>query len=378
MTMDDRDLIQKLQNADPPDVTLPDAKARLRRELLTSPDFERRAARRRGFLRVRYAFAALTTVVIAGFIAIQLMPERLSAKALIDTIEAAYDSRVVSGAVHYIRQTLTLHGAGHFEVERWDHPDGGKVRIRLKDGSTGSVLAHTIIDGDRSYGFSSAPGRVRGKIKHVKAADGAAQRLRKAMAVVLMHAGGGHAMTDEAVMQAFVMDYGFDQAQFAQKTLRDVISDLAGSPDVVYAGAAVEPEIGKDIEILERHNSGVLPFKLEFPEKYMEQVQWFLASLISEEISLEMDARFVEFLEENDLQGEIKIRPIESVETIEILAESSRIHRITLTVFEGGVETYRAEKMFLEDRYLSYAPDMFAPEHHGLTLMPDAGERSPE
>ena len=108
--MDERDLIKKLEQAELPQVDLPDARARLRRELLNSPDFDRRASRARGFLWVRYAFAAAATVVIAGFVAMQLMPQRLSAKALIDTMEAAYDSRAVAGAVHYLRQTLSIPG----------------------------------------------------------------------------------------------------------------------------------------------------------------------------------------------------------------------------------------------------------------------------
>ena len=109
--MDERDLIQKLEEAELPQAELPDAKSRLRRELLNAPDFDRRASRSRGFLRTRYALAAVATITIAGFVAVQLMPQRLSAKALIDTMEAAYDSRAVAGAVHYLRQTLSIPGA---------------------------------------------------------------------------------------------------------------------------------------------------------------------------------------------------------------------------------------------------------------------------
>ena len=67
----------------------------------------------------------------------------------------------------------------------------------------------------------------------------------------------------------------------------------------------------------------------------------------------------------------MKIEPIASVETIEVLAETSQIHRVTFTIFERGVETYRVERIFLEDRYLDYTPDMFDPEHHGLILQKD-------
>ena len=59
---------------------------------------------------------------------------------------------------------------------------------------------------------------------------------------------------------------------------------------------------------------------------------------------------------------------IESVETVEGLAETSQVHRVALAIYESGVEIYRVEKVFLEDRYLSYSPDMFDPEHHGLIL----------
>ena len=94
-----------------------------------------------------------------------------------------------------------------------------------------------------------------------------------------------------------------------------------------------------------------------------------------EDLSFEMDGKFAEFLEQHNLVGEVKIKPIESVETNEVIAESSQIYRVTLTVFEHGVETYRAEKTFLEDRYLSYSPDMFDPGHHGMTAVPDTNKR---
>ncbi len=371
--MKDRELDKKFENVDLPQVKLPEAKARLRRELLTAPHFERRAARIRGFLRVRYALTALAAVAVAGFIVIQLMPDRLSARALIDNMEAAYDSRVVANAVHYFRQTLTLPRGRHFEVEQWVHPDEDKIRVRLKDGDTGDVIAHSIMVGQRTYGLDSASGRTRARIRRVEAANHGTAHEGGMMTVVLMRLHEDDEWADETVVQVIVMDDGFDRDQFMKKTPRAIISDLAGSSDITYSGATFEPRLNQKIEILERRNAATLPFKLEFKMKHLDKVQWFLTSIISNEISLEMDT---EFLEQNNLGGDIKIRPIESVETIEVIAESSRIHRMTLTVFEDGVETYRAEKTFLEDRYLSYAPDMFDPGHHGLTQIPNTDERS--
>jgi hypothetical protein len=171
-----------------------------------------------------------------------------------------------------------------------------------------------------------------------------------------------------AVVQAFVMDNAFQTESFAGMTPHDVVRDLSVSPNVIYAGASTEPALDEKIEVLERRNSGVLPFKLEFPAKYIEPVESFLRTLTSKDAQGEIERRVAEFVEQNDLSGEIKIKPIESVETIEVIAETSRIHRVTFTIFESGAETYRIEKVFLEDRYLSYTPDMFDPEHHGLIL----------
>ncbi len=366
--MDERDLIKKLQQAELPQAELPDAKARLRRELLNAPDFDRRASRSRGFLRTRYALAAVATITIAGFVAVQLMPQRLSAKALIDTMEAAYASRAVAGAVHYIRQTLSIPGVSGFEVERWVHPDEDRIRVRLRDADSGKVYAHSIVEGEQIYGLDiQDDGRVHGRIKR-RRPDSNEAHAPKAMAIVISHMRGSDHDGAGAVVQAFVMDNAFQTESFAGMTPHDVVRDLSVSPNVIYAGASTEPALDEKIEVLERRNSGVLPFKLEFPAKYIEPVESFLRTLTSKDAQGEIERRVAEFVEQNDLSGEIKIKPIESVETIEVIAETSQVHRVTFKIFESGVETYRVEKVFLEDRYLSYTPDMFDPEHHGLIL----------
>ena len=366
--MDESDLIKKLEQAELPQAELPDAKARLRRELLNAPDFDRRARRSRGFLRARYALAATATIAIAGFVVVQLMPQRLSARALIDTMEAAYESRSVAGAVHYLRQTLSIPGGRSFEVERWVHPDEDRIRVRLRDADSGEIYAHSIIEGERMYGLDMQDdGPVHGRIERHRP-DPNERRHRKAMTIVISHMGGSDHDGPGAVLQAFVMDNAFQTERFAGTTPHDVVRDLSQSPNVIYAGASTDPALDVKIEVLERRNSGVLPFKLEFPAKYVDQVESFLMSLISEDVPHEIEQRFAEFIEHNDVSGEIKIKPIESVETIEVIAETSRVHRVTLAIYESGVETYRAEKVFLEDRYLPYTPDMFDPEHHGLIL----------
>ena len=368
MTMDERDLINKLEQAELPQAELPDAKARLRRELLNAPDFDGRASRPRGFLRVRNALAAGVTIAIAGFVAVQLMPQRLSAKGLIDTMEAAYESRAVAGAVHYVRQTLSIPGGYGFEIERWVHPDEDRIRVRLRDTESREVYAHSIMEAERIYGLDARDdGRVYGKIGR-RQPDSNAGHQPKAMAIVISHVAGGDHDGDGAVLQAFVMDNAFQAESLAGTTPHDVVRDLSQSPDVIYAGATTEPALDEKIEVLERRNSGVLPFKLEFPAQYMDQVESLLMSLISEDVPHEIERRVVEFVEQNDVSGEIKIKPIESVETIEVIAETSRVHRVTLAIYESGVETYRAEKVYLEDRYLLYTPDMFDPGHHGLIL----------
>ena len=368
MTMDERDLINKLEQAELPRAELPDAKARLRRELLNAPDFVGRAGRSRGFLRARYALAAAVTIAIAGFVAVQLMPQRLSAKALIDTMEAAYESRAVAGTVHYVRQTLSIPGGYGFDIERWVHPDEDRTRVRLRDADSREVYAHSIIEGKRIYGLDAQnDGPVYGRIAR-RRPDSNGGHNRKTMAIVISHMGGSDHDGAGAVLQAFVMDDAFRAESFAGTTPHDVVRDLSQSPDVIYAGATTEPALDEKIEVLERRNSGVLPFKLEFPATYVDQVESFLMSLISEDVPHDFEQRVAEFVEQNDASGEIKIKPIESVETIEVIAETSQVHRVTLAIYESGVETYRAEKVFLEDHYLPYTPDMFDPEHHGLIL----------
>ena len=373
--MTDEELNRKFKDSDLPHITLPSAKARLRRELLTSPHFEERAGRIRSFARVRYALTALAAIAIATLVVIQFIPERLSAKGLIRTMEAAYSSHVVEGAVHYLRQSLALPRDRRFEVETWIHPEENKIRIRLKDATADLVMAHSIIESGRVYGLPTATDRKSGSIKGVPHGSQKPSHGGTAMTVVIMRLDADDEFSDETMVRILAMDDGFSGDQFAKKTPRAVVADLSQSPDVTYAGATFDSESGQRLEALERRNAAAMPFTLEFPMKHLKKVEWFLSSVVSKEISFEMDVRFSEFLEQNDLEGEVKIKPIESVETIEVFAETSRIHRVTLAIFEQGVETYRAEKTFLEDRYLSYEPDMFSPEHHGLTQSPNTNER---
>lgn len=366
--MKDRELDNKLKSVDLPQVSLPGPKARLRRELMSSPHFEQRSARMRIFGHVRYVLTALTAVIVGVFVVIQFLPKRSSARALINTMETAYESSVVSDAVHYIRQTLTLPRGHNFDVEQWLYLEEGKIRVRLEDKTTGDVIAHSIITGGEAYNLNSTTGRAHSRIKHGDKPHDPAHCHGRMLTVVFMRLNEEDEWGDETVVRAFVMDGGFDRDQFVNKTPRAIVSDLAASPDITYVGASVEPQINQKIEVLERRNAATLPFTLEFQAKHIEKVKWFLNSVISEEISLEIDSRFVEFLEKNDLIGEVQMKPIESVEKIEIIAESSRIHRVTLTIFESGTEAYRAERVFIEDRYLPYSPETFDPVLHGLTL----------
>jgi hypothetical protein len=369
--MDQKDLIQKLEGADPPRVDLPDAKARLRRELLTSSHFERAGARTHRF---RLGVAAVAAVVVAVVLFVQLPSDRVSARALIDSIEVAYDSRSVSGAVHYLRQALSLPDDHRFEVETWAQDSEKRMRVRLSDARSGETLAHSLFDGDRSYGLPEGSSRIHSESKiTVRKHGGAPPPRSRMLAVVIMRVSAEDEWTDDTVVRALVLDNGFNRDAFAAMTPREVVRHLSESPEVEYVGASYAPGLNAEIETLEIRNSGALPFAIEFPLKYMDRVRWFLSSVISEDISFEMDSRFVEFLEQNDFEGTIKLRPVESIQRVEVHAGSASIHRTTLIVRENGMETYRAEVVFAEDRYLPAAPDMFDPSALGLTLLePDA------
>jgi len=374
--MKDREVDNKLMGVDLPEISLPGPKARLRRELMSSPHFEQRSARIRLFGRVRYGLTALAAAAAAVIVVMQFIPQRLSARELINNMEAVYESSIVTNAVHYIRQTMALPRGHEFNVEQWALLNEGKIRIRLEERNTGEVVVHSIIDGNRAYDLSGAPGQARNKIRRGSVDHDPSEHHGGLMTVVLMRVNEDDEWGDETVIRAFVMDDGFARDQFARKTPRAIVSDLAASSEVAYAGASFSPELDRKIEVLERRNEAALPFTLEFRAKHMEKVQWFLNSVISEEISVELDSEFVDFLEDNDLGGEVQIRPIESVERIEIIAESSRIHKVTLTIFERGEEAYQAERVFIEDRYLPLSANMFDPVHHGLTLQTEPDQRS--
>lgn len=375
MTKDERDLIRDLEHAEPPQIELHGARVRLRRALLASPDFAARASTRRTS-RWRLAFAGLAAAAVVAILAIQLIPRRSSAEALLAAMGSAYDASVVPDAIHYLRQSLRLNSDPPLELESWLYADQRKFRVRVKDAGSSKTLAHTISNDGRIFNLPESSLHVVGETHRrssVSTADAGHADTNptpgdRMMTIVITRVHQGDDWSDDTPVRAFLISDFFSRAPSLNRTPQDLVHELEGSDQVMYAGATLDSRNQRQVELLERPNAGALPFVVEFPMKRLEDVQGFLARVLTRTSRDGSIDAYEALLEEQGLGGVVTLRPVAPVERVEIDSETSRIRKLSLSIFEHGDEIYSAETTFLEDRYLPYAPDTFDPDLHGLSL----------
>jgi len=371
--MDERKVTRKLEQVEPPKIELKDARARLRRELLTSPEFETRTAPGRGS-RWRLALAGLVMATAVVAIVFQFVPRRSSAEALIAAMGSAYDASVLPDAVHYLKQRLDLNDDRHVLIESWRFPGEDKFRVRIKDAVSAKTLGHLIMADGRTWDLPESPIHVAGEVRamtrtHVGEAGEAREpgHLQRIMTIVVERAHPGEAWSDTTRARAYLVSDFFSSAPAIGRTPHDLVRELQHDGEVAYAGATLNRRSRLEAETLERRNAGALPFVVEFRMEHIEQVQAFLNRVLAGQAGGTDFAAYRADLETRGLGDAIALRPVEPVERIEVDSATSRIRRLSLSIVEHGREIYAAETTFLEDRYVPYAPDTFDPDLYGLS-----------
>lgn len=372
--MDEKDVVKKLEQTDPPQIELKDARARLRRELLTSPEFEARTAAPRRVPGWRLAFAGLVAITAVAILAIQFVPRRSSAEALIAAMGSAYDASFLPDAIHYVKQGLKLNGDRSVVIESWLFSSEHRFRVRIKDARTAETLGHTISADGRTYDLPESRMHVLGGVSEpMPEAEGHSDMAapgrheRRVMTVVVQRANEGDEWSDETLARAFLISDFFNRNPRISRTPHDLVRELAADGQVAYAGATLDSRSQLEVEILERRNAGALPFVVEFPMKHLDDVQRFFGRVAGWDPHDATLDRCAALLDEQGLGEAIVLRPVEPLERIEVDSATSRIRKLSLSIVEGGKEIYSAETTFLEDRYLPYAPDTFDPDLHGLS-----------
>jgi hypothetical protein len=330
--MNDKDLTEILESTEAPRVDLPNAKALLRRRLVAAARHPRRARRRR--LRDASLIAAAAAALWAAF---WLLPSGPTAAELIRDMEDVYTHDVPEGRVYYMRQLIRIQGQPPVEEERWSDDRARRVRLLHRDATTGAILGHSILDGSRVYGSKDSRLRVRRSIARID--DPGAEPRRIKTSVLVPRSG------DDSPGSVIVVRDIFDPEEFARRSPSDIVTALASSANVDYAGMETSAESGRTLHVLTRR---------------IDAVTLAIESLdeIPETVAGEIE-RMMQDTEPED-------RSLGATERITIMADSSRIHGLTLVIDRHGEEIYRLDKIFLGQAWLEDSPTIFDPNAHGL------------
>jgi len=370
------DLFKKMT---PPDFVLPEEKARLRRELLNSPRFKTNSAPGHvGSFQLRYVLGAGVALALAAvLIVLSLTPDRISARELVRDIKDVYEQADIAGKVHHLRFIFKTADREAFVEEKWVYPDLGKVRVLHREAETGEISGHTIVDGEHTYSPENSQFKVKYRIENsgqpsVTTPQSATQTIRRTQSILIQPAPGQKTTSDgKRIMQAYIMTDAFNYDAFERQSPREVVSNLMASSSVDYLGTEFDKPLGGKLDVLiKRSRARSFSLTLEFSEDRLPEVGWFCERLKSDDISLFMDSPGLAFLDEKEISSAATWKTVETVETIKVFSDSKKIRQVNLSIREDGQETYRAEKIFLEDEYVDYSASLFDPESYGLKVQP--------
>lgn len=370
--MNEKEMIEKLEEVSPPHIQLPEAKAELRRELLHAPQFNENHATT-GAPQLKFIVGAMAAFVIVALVFfINLHPERTLAKELLDNMRKVYDHANAIDKVHHLKMLFASSGQPANERESWIYLPDRKMRFLYRDAQTDEILAHLITDGEKRYGLLGSKFALKIDFETTGEIDQGTQPLKKteiedeSMDVVIMPA-PDEFQGGQQLLQAIIMSDAFDRDEFTRQSPREVVEKLFASPNVTYRGSEIDSLTGKRVDLLERRaKSEAISLKLIFSQQQLEMVRRYLHQLESNGFS-ELSSE--DFIAQNKIRGDVQVKKIDVRETIKVFAETARIHQIVLSVSEDDQESYRAVKTFLSDDYLNFSPAFFDPQAFGLVLL---------
>ena len=375
--MNDREIMNKLGQATPPEIRLPAKKAALRRELLQQSRF-RNAQANASKSKMRFAFGLMALVSVALLLVLlDLQPQHTLARDLIENMQQAYTQRDVASQVHFLRILYRSPLQEAVERRSWIYHQSRKARFLYRDPNTGKVLAHLIADSSARYALPNSMLELHYDMNVFDAKPDETstakqqQDARENINVVFLPVPESGQRGD--LVQAMIMSDTFDRTEFEQQTPSQVVASLRSSENVRHIESAIDSASGQKLEILERRAAhGAFSFKLIFSRQQLDDVQEMLNALRDVELS---PAAAEAYFARRKIRGQLQVKETEVIEKIAVFKETARIHSIDLTVYEEGREAFRAHKTILEDALIDYSPALFDPQRFGLTAQPQQGER---
>ncbi len=374
--MEEKELNEQLSNAQAPRIKLPEAKMRLRNELTSATVFRRKRTFTNAF-QPKLALSAATLVALAFLYSINFGPEGITAKNLVRDLDAAYGLAHQPDKVHYLNFLIRENEDEPVEVEAWAYRDGEKARFLRKNPQTEEIQGHTLIVDQKTYwleggrplqsaprAFDNGPD-VRYSREEIAEKAAAASRVSLSLRVLPAEAVSDSLYEKERLLHAYLLPQTFDFAAFILRSPKELVDRLMRESAVAFVASEFDSVHNQEMLILEsRPAKESMTYKLEFPEKRLDQLAMFCQKLISDEAltSASRSSAWRQFEEG------FRAKKVEAFERIRILAETTEIQQAKLIIYENAAPVYRAVKTFIADEYMAYTQDIFDPEVHGLVL----------
>ncbi|MCB0291111.1 MAG: hypothetical protein KDH97_12715 [Calditrichaeota bacterium] len=356
-----------LRKTIPPQVHLPAARAALRRELLNSPYYRQREARRRV---KRYLLSALATLaVLLAFLIPNLIPREMTAGEIIHNLETAYARAGDFPGIHYLKMRVEVVSTQLSAMieEKWIHDNYREFRVLTRAADSGEILGHTIIRNDSTY--RRPEDRLVYDIRldiaetdsAVETTGDAAPEIETAESDfdVRMYplAPRPGSAPEETELQILFTRYSFNFESLSRQTPWDVIARLKQHPAVHYAGTVRDSLSGEQREVLEiRRHAGGFMMRLRG-----NAVDHRAIRRITDRLN-EIDDNSAEPLQIDSY----RLYPLFLIERIEVDAAENRIHRVTRLLRRDDRVYERSAIIFIDDAFLPYDPAIFDPGRFGL------------
>jgi hypothetical protein len=368
--------IEMLKKVKPPEIFLELSKAKLRQQLLDNKHFKKKPLRKRHYI-FRYAFSTAAVIgIVMAFVLFKFLPREVSAKELINNLEAVYNNSFVADKIHYIKTLFKTKGEhfGSYLMETWKYQEN-MIRIMFKNETNDKIIGHVMYKENKKYELQTGKKDSNYKTRIVKKDLGpgricADEKTIKAYRIMVFPTKNSDKTTGKKKkVNILMIKDNFDVFGFCSQTPRNIFDKLKADPYVEYIGSEIDINTHKKVVILERKSSpDVKSFQLEYEDDIQTEMNWFIDKLRKKEIKLRVDPDSKIPLEKSESNGNLKLERINVVETTKIEKETGKIFRITYSLYKKDKLMDKYELTFLEDRFVDYDPEIFNHRAFGLKI----------
>lgn len=377
--MKNRNVEDLLKKISPPDVILPSAKEKLRRELLTSDQFKRRPT---GFWQQMLGYAVKgvpVIVIVLVFILVQI-PGKISATERLEKLEATYKGSIVENSIHYIKTRFenTWKPGEILIFEQWRY-GMESLRMLLTLEKTGDILSHLIYKKNKAFLYTDKKSEAKINVDATEddtptGANGQVVKDSEAYSIIcapVKNQPGDD--KNKKKLNATISHDSLDIFGFTAQEPGNIFARLKSSPSITYAGTEADR-----LEVFERKTApGIMSYIIEYEKGAEQELDALLQELRFGKIRFPEGSGTVFIRDKTKKNGNhgFKIEKVEVKEITRVNKFSGKIHSISRQSFYRGQPVVTHELIFLEEFFIDYDPmvfdeNVFGLESHKIDITP--------